>query len=209
MVQIKDIVADFGGCGFLLPYFQRELGVSEDDDPLPSVAGVKIVTDEAEGYVDGEFDDYCRQRQLPVVVIRCPYIVGTGMGGLTRKIAAGIFKGTFVHITGNDARISVVHATDVAKAASIAAGSQGSYTLTDGTDPTVHDLADALAYRMGDKRIFSIGPRWAKLWYGGTYYTTLTTSHTAPDTFSTVFPDFHPVSVVEYLKTHVYDEQSL
>lgn len=209
MVLIKDIVADFGGCDFLLPYFRRQLEVKDDDDPLPSASGVKIVTDEAEGYVDGEFDDYCRQRQLPVVVIRCPYIVGTGMTGLMRKVAAGIYKGTFVHIAGNDARISVVHATDVAKAASIAAGTQGTCTLTDGMDPTMHVLSDAFAYRMGDKRIFTIGPRWAKLWYGGTYYTTLTTSHTAPDTFSTLFPDFHPVSVVEYLKTHVYDEQSL
>lgn len=209
MVFIKDIVADFGGCDFLLPYFRRQLDVKEDDNPLPPVAGVKIVTDETEGYVDGEFDEYCRQRQLPVAVIRCPYIVGTGMTGLVRKIAAGIYKGTFVHIAGNDARISIVHATDVAKAASAAAGTQGTYTLTDGVDPTVHDLSDAFAYRMGDKRIFSIGPKWAKLWYGRTYYTTLTTSHTATDSFCVVYPDFHPVSVVEYLKTHVYDEQSL
>ena len=209
MVLIKDIVADFGGCDFLLPYFRRQLDVKDEDDPLPPVAGVKIVIDESEGCMDGEFDEYCRQRQLPVAVIRCPYIVGTGMTGLMRKIAAGIYKGTFVHIAGNDARISVVHATDVAKAASTAAGTQGAYTLTDGVDPTVHDLSEAFAHRMGDKRIFSIGPKWAKLWYGRTYYTTLTTSHTAPDSFCAVYPDFHPVSVVEYLKTHVYDEQSL
>ncbi len=209
MVLIKDIVADFGGCDFLLPYFRRQLGVKDEDEPLSAVAGVRIVTDEAGGYVDKEFDDYCRERQLPVAVIHCPYIVGTGMTGLMRKIVAGIYKGTFVHITGNDARISVVHATDVAKAASIAAGSQGSYTLTDGSDPAVHDLAEAFAHRMGDKRIFSIAPRWARLWYGRRYFDTLTTTHTSADTFCTAFPDLHPVDVVEYLKTHVYDEQSL
>lgn len=209
MVQIKDIVADFGGCDFLLPYFQRALGVGEDDEPQPTAAGVRIVTDEAEGSDHAKIDEYCRERRLPVVVIRCPYIVGTGMTGLTRKIAAGIYKGTFVHIAGNDARISVVHATDVARAASIAAGTQGTYTLTDGTDSTIHDLAEAFAHRMGDKRIFTIGPRWARIWYGKRYFDTLTSSHTADDTFCAVFPDFHPASVVEYLKTHVYDEQSL
>lgn len=209
MVLIKDIVADFGGCDFLLPYFQRQWGIADDDETLPATAGVRIETDETEGAEHAEFDEYCRQRQIPVVVIRCPYIVGTGMTGLMRKIAAGIYKGTFVHISGNDACISVVHATDVARAASIAAGSQGNYTLTDGTDPSVHDLAEAFAHRMGDKRIFNIAPRWAKLWYGRQYFKTLTTSHTAADTFCTVFTDLQPASVVEYLKTHVYDEQSL
>lgn len=209
MVHIKDIVADFGGNDFLLPYFRRQLEVDEDDEPSDAVAGVRIVTDDAEGDIDPAFDAFCSERQLPVVVIRCPYIVGTGMKGLTRKMAEGIYKGTFVHISGNDTRISVVHATDVARAASIASGIQGSYTLTDGTDPTVHDLADALAYRMGDKRLFTIAPRWARLWYGRRYFTTLTTSHTVQDTFRAVFPDFTPASVIEYLKTHDYDEQSL
>ncbi len=213
MVHIRDIVAEFSGNDFLLPYFQRELGVKDDDEPVAPVAGVKIVTDESESAAETAagpgLDAFCRERSLPVVVLRCPYIVGTGMHGLMHKIAAGIYKGTFVHIAGNEARISVVHATDVAKAASIAAGTQGCYTLTDGTDPLIHDLSEAFAYRLGDKRLFTIKPRWARLWYGASYFGTLTTSHTAPDTFRAAFPGFEPASVVNYLKTHVYDQQSL
>lgn len=209
MVQIRDVAVDFGGNDFLLPYFRRQLGVTDDDEPVAPMAAVRIVTGEDECTADPEFDAFCSRHLLPVVVLRCANIVGTGMTGLVRRIAAGIYKGTFVHIAGNDARISVVHATDVARAASIAAGKQGEYTLTDGIDPMIHDLAEAFAYRMGDKRIFTIAPRWAKLWYGGEYFRALTTSNTVSDTFRTAFPGFKPSEVVNYLKTHVYDQQSL
>lgn len=209
MVQIRDIAVDFGGNDYLLPYFRRELGVADDDAPADSMAAVKIVTDTTEPSTDTSFDDYCRERRLAVTVLQCPNIVGTGMTGLPRRIAAGIYKGTYVHIAGNEARVSVVHATDVARAVAMAAGTAGAFNLTDLTDPTVHDLAEALSWRLGQKRIFTIAPRWARLWLGKPLYTQLTTSRTIPETFSHAFPDFTPVSVTEYLKTHVYDEQSL
>lgn len=142
-------------------------------------------------------------------MLQSPSIVGTGMIGLPRRIAAGIHKGSFVHIAGNEARVSVVHATDVARAAAMAAGTAGAFNLTDLADPTVHDLAEALSWRLGQKRIFTIAPRWARLWLGKQFYSQLTTPRTTPETFSHFFPDFTPVSVTEYLKTHVYDEQSL
>lgn len=209
MVQIRDIAVDFGGNDFLLPYFRRELGVTGDDAPLDSVAAVKIVTDITEPSADTSFDDFCRDRRLPVTVLQSPCIVGTGMRGLPRRIAAGIYKGSYVHIACNEARVSVVHATDVARAAAMAAGTSGTFNLTDLTDPTVHDLAEALSWRLGQKRIFTIAPRWARLWLGSHFYTQLTTSRTIPETFSHLFTDFTPVSVTEYLKNHIYDEQSL
>lgn len=210
MTIIENIALDLCGNDFLLPYLNRELlREHPDDTPIPVIGGVRIFTDETAGNTDPALDSYCSQNGLPLAVIRCPYIVGTGMKGLIMRIAAGINKGTFVHIAGNEARISVVHAVDVARAAAIAAGTQGTYTLTDTVDPSIHDLAQALAYRLSDKRIITIKPRWARLWYGAAYYNTLTTSHTASCTFCEAFPSLLPVSVTEYLTTHVYDEKSL
>lgn len=210
MIKIENIAFDLCGNDFLLPYLERELTREHPDDaPIPIIGGIRICTDETEGNADFELDRYCADNQLPLAVLHCRFIVGTGMKGLMMKIAAGINRGEFVHIAGNEARISVVHAVDVAKAASIAAGVEGTFTLTDTTDPTIHNLAEAFAYRLNNKRIITIKPRWARLWYGSTYYTTLTTSHTSPCTFCEVFPDLHPVSVTEYLTTHIYDESSL
>lgn len=144
-----------------------------------------------------------------MATLRCPYIIGTGMDGLPMRIAAGIKRGTFAHIRDNEAHISVIHATDVARAAQLASGIQGAYTLTDITDPSICDLAEALAHRLNDKRLLTIKRSWARWWYGRSYFDELTTDHTAPCTFIEVFPDFRPTPVVEYLKTHVYDEQSL
>lgn len=210
MTNIENIALDLCGNDFLLPYLERELlREHADDAPIPIIGGIRICTDETEGNSDPEVDRYCMDNQLPLAVLRCRYIVGTGMRGLMMKIAAGINRGTFVHIAGNEARISVVHAVDVARAVSIAAGVQGTFTLTDTTDPTIHNLAEALAYRLNNKRIITIKPRWARWWYGSSYYNVLTYSHTSPCTFCEVFPDFHPANVTEYLTTHIYDESSL
>ena len=39
------------------------------------------------------------------MVLRCPYIVGTGMTGMPMEFARRIARGTFCHIKGNEARI--------------------------------------------------------------------------------------------------------
>lgn len=207
MFTINNIAIDLSGNEFLEPYVRRQIPAVT---PSPDVdCTVKVVTADSPDWDKPACAPLASDAPMPVAVIRCPYIVGTGMTGLMQRIAAGIYKGTYVHIHDCQARLSVVHAVDVARAVSTAAGTQGSYTLTDGTDPTIHDLAEALAYRIGDKRIITIKPRWARLWYGSTYFKTLTTDHICKSTFTEIFPDFKPVEVTNYLHTHVYDEASL
>lgn len=211
MKTYSGIVVDFGSSAFLEPYFERQFAPGPGADPAEPVAGVRVVRGDAPvpDAPEAEFERYCAQRSLPVAVLACPSIVCTAMRGLPMRIARGISRGTFALIRGSQARISVVHGTDVARAAAIAAGTQGSYVLTDGADPAIADLASALAFRLGDKRLVSIGPRLARLWYGRNYYELLTTDHCQPCTFAEAFPDFKPQIVTQYLRTHVYDQQSL
>jgi len=216
MIQIDDILIELCGNDFLEPYLRRELEhavVDDRDDakpkplPKPRVA-VKIATDDRKSD-SGEFGAACCDLNLPVLSLYCPMIIGTGMTGLPRRIAAGIYKGSYLRIKGNASRVSAVHASDVARAVALAAGTDGAFTITDGVDTALDDLADALAYRLGDKRIFTIKPWMARLWYGKEYYSMLTVDHLAFDSFSAAFPDFKPVPVTQYLRTHVYDENSL
>lgn len=219
MIQIDDILIDLCGNDFLEPYLRRELerrveapereGEERKPKPLPNPR-VAIVIRSDSGNVSGrEFGALCCDFNLPVLSLYCPLIVGTGMAGLPRRMAAGIYKGSYFNIKGNVSRVSVIHASDMARAAAMAAGTDGAFTVTDGTHPTVDALADALAYRLGDKRLFTIKPWMARLWYGKEYYGQLTSDHLSDDSFALSFPDFKPTPVTQYLRSHVYDENSL
>lgn len=202
-MEIYDgIAADLGGCDFMHPYFLRRFRRTANG-PAPRAA-IKIVSHPAPVAASREFDTYCEANSLPVTTLICPEIIGTGMTGLPMRIARGIYRGTYTLIADNATRLSVVHALDVADAAALAAGTQGSFTITDGDDPTINDLSDALAYRISAKRLFSL-PVWAsKIWLGSKMFGKLTTDNVIADTFRLQFPDFSPRKVTHYLRTHDY-----
>lgn len=156
---------------------------------------------------------------LRAVILRCAPVVGTGMQGFVRNLASDIWRGIFFHFPGNETRVSVVHATDVAAVINrVYAGACGEstepvvYNLTDGANPTLHDLAEALAFRMDEKRISNLSTRpqqmIARLLYGPKYRL-WTTERTFDGSAACRALDFTPTPVCEYLRTHVYDENSL
>ncbi|MCM1066332.1 MAG: NAD-dependent epimerase/dehydratase family protein [Muribaculaceae bacterium] len=164
------------------------------------------------------FGDYCRKNGMKALVLRCADIIGTGMGGYGRMLARAIWRGTFFHFPGNEARRSCIHATDVAALIRSAAermpeAEGGIYNVTDGEDPTVHDLAEALAFRMRNKRISNLSTvpqqRIFKLLYGRRRCGLYTTTRTFSNERARADFDFHPSAVCQYLRTHIYDDSSL
>lgn len=154
-----------------------------------------------------------------LTILRLPPVVGTGMEGVLRKLVNGIYRGSLVHIEGNEARKSVVHATDVARAARLARDLGGVYNVTDGADPTVHDLMEALAHRLDDKRIFSVTPARARRMamvariipqaMNRQMLAWMTSTLTFDPARLREATGFEPHSVTEYLRSHNYDENSL
>lgn len=206
---INNIVLDLCHNDFLLPYLRRELEYEDaQSESVPNCA-VRVLTQSCQIADDQEFNSYCQKYDIPIAKILCPLVIGTNMNGLPRRIAAGISRGTFVNIKDNKAQVSVVHATDIARAVKLIAGTHGSFTFHDGYNPLISQLAEALAYRFQDKRLLSIKPRWAKLWYGSEYFHELATNHLLENSFLETFPDFQPNNTIQYLRTHVYDENSL
>lgn len=216
MTLLPPIALSLSGNDFLLPYFERQFpqpDPANQTESGPVTAAIKVVIDDAGTEDDAEFDAYCAEKELHVSVLRCPSVVCTGMRGLPRRLAQGIGRGTLTLIRGNEARLSAVHGIDVAAAAALCASrpkadSHCEYVLTDGCDPMVAELCQALAYRMGDKRLLTLPRRLAKIWLGS-LYDSLTSCSPVECTFASAFPDFRPHSVCEYLRTHVYDESSL
>ena len=81
------------------------------------------------------------------VILRCPNVIGTAMTGFPRELAESIFRGTFFHFKGNEARVGAVHAADVAAAIAALAEmptAEGIYNISDGENPKLHDLAEAI-----------------------------------------------------------------
>lgn len=143
------------------------------------------------------------------MVLRCPYIVGTGMTGMPMEFARRIARGTFCHIKGNEARISLIHAVDVAVAVRLALGQSGDYVITDGVSHTIRDFAEALAWRIDQKRIFTLKPRWARWLIGRQMLQFITSDHLADGSAFAERFNFQPNNVCEYLRTHVYNDESL
>ncbi|MDP1051131.1 hypothetical protein, partial [Klebsiella quasipneumoniae] len=89
-------------------------------------------------------------------ILRPADVVGTGMEGFTGRLAGDVNNGSYMHVKGNEAQRSIVHAIDVAKAVRAVSDKQdsiieGIYNLTDRSGATIEQLADAIAYRLGNK----------------------------------------------------------
>lgn len=186
-------------CNFVMPYIRRRLPEAVFvDSPREADRCVTVAQDRSA--VD------CRPGGLG---LHCPAIVGTGMNGKPWTLACAIAGGRLYHVAGNEARMSVIHATDVAEAVALALDDSGSYTLTDLANPTVTQLSEALSRRIDNRRIYTLKPFWAKMLMPRSLYTAVTTDAVSDGSeFAEKF-NFKPSPVTTYLTTHVYDDESL
>lgn len=210
---------------FMRPYVKAAVsGVDGGADTAVMLSSCEIY--DAAGAVDtssawyGKEQEFIRQNAgRPHVILRAAPIVGTGMHGFVRSLAEDIWRGTFFHFPGNESRLSVVHAVDVAaalvalSALHFASPATTIYDMTDGVNPTLHDLAEALAFRMDNKRIsnLSTGPQqwFGRMAYGKKKYASYTTDRIFDGSRLREAINVPPVDVCQYLRTHTYDECSL
>lgn len=147
-------------------------------------------------------------------------IVGTGMKGTLGAMVKGIASGYYFHIKGNEARRSVIHAYDVARAVRLIAPVGGIYNLADRVHPTVRNLAEAIAHRLGDRRIYTISPRLLNfaarigdkisfIPFSSEHLQRLTSTLTVDSSAISEVIDWQPRDVVNFLLTHQYDENDL
>ncbi|MCM1518760.1 MAG: NAD-dependent epimerase/dehydratase family protein [Pseudoflavonifractor sp.] len=163
---------------------------------------------------------WCADRDVKLTILRPALIIGTGMNGSAAAMARGIDRGYYFHIKDNEARRSVIHAADVAIAARLTAPIGGIYNLSDGVHPTVHDLAEAIAHRLGDKRIMTLPRRTVDmvarlgdciplLPLSTARLRQLTETLTVSNAAIRRATPLEPRDVVSYLTTHDYDQATL
>lgn len=177
--------------------------------------------------IEDRVKERCKATGAMCTILRPADVVGTGMEGFTGRLARDVNNGSYMHVKGNEAQRSIVHAIDVAKAVRAVAEKagddciEGVYNLTDRSGATIEQLADAIAYRLGNKRIFATGLKASKalallgdITLGALPWsrkklkartTTLTFNSFAISKHTT----WEPMSVTEYLKTHKYSEDDI
>ena len=204
-----------GGREFLLKYFDRAFDCRITNNPAEAEKNQAFVVMGAEFDESDDIKSFvreCQTRNINVTVLKVPHVIGTGMNGLMLRMARGVARGFHLKIKENEARWSVIHATDIASAALRVANSDSeNATFTISAPPVkVNDLQDALSHRIKNKRLGSTKPRWAKIIYGSELYALLTQDKIVDTSdFEAAFPDFVFADPAEYLKTHIYDNDSL
>lgn len=216
---------------YLLPYFQRRFGEYRVvTDPPTGMVDKAVMISSTDIYVESElvdesslinagspwvrredeFKSMCAQLKVASTIIRVPEVIATGMMGLPMRMARGIARGTLIKVRDNQASISLIHGVDVANYAFAFAGKSVCVNVTDGSKTTVNELIEALAYRLKNKTVFTLAPKWARLIYGADYFKQMTTSRLVDNALANeLAPQIKPNIVADYLKTHVYDEESL
>lgn len=168
---------------------------------------------------ENEFIKMAAQANLRPLILRCANVIGTGMTGFPRELAERIAKGTFLHFPNNEAKISAVHASDLAQIITtvlrdgIAENAPSVINITDGEPCTIKDLAEAIAFRMNNKRISTLSTRpqqiMGRIFYGKRLYQLYTTTRTFTSSCASHYLPMTFTPVCQYMRTHVYDNESL
>lgn len=101
---------------------------------------------------------------VPVAVLRPGVMFGTGMEGWPQDLFLDVIHGRYLHVRGQQGRLSVVTALDVARAVQAIAGKEGVYNVADGQGPTWLALAEAMSANAGArKRMVTLPEKWAEI----------------------------------------------
>ena len=110
--------------------------------------------------------EWCDRRGVNLTILRPSTMFGSGMKGWADRMFKDVVTNRYVHIRGNDARLSVVMALDVARAVRRLYHKGGLYNVNDGKQPTYLELAEAMSANSGAmKRVTHLPEKWADALY--------------------------------------------
>lgn len=193
-----------GSAGLPTTLVIYDLTKSEDISNLSGISNIILVNSVADPQIV-----HIPYDNIPTTTFKTGWIIGTGMTGIPMKLLKAIDKGVYFHVKGCECRCPIIHAADVA-ANIITLGAKQlngkEYILHDGHRPKIAELAEAFAYRLNGKRLYTISPKIAKFIakLTGTsdlYSYTIYTKDELPDLSTECLT---PRDVIHYLFHHTY-----
>ena len=107
--------------------------------------------------------DWCEQKNITLTILRPARMFGQGVHGEMKRLFNDVVNSRYIHVRGNEARLSLVCATDVASAVKKLHSIGGTYNITDGKDTSWLALADAMSANSGAmKRQIFLPKKWAE-----------------------------------------------
>ena len=106
--------------------------------------------------------EWCGQRNVTLTILRPARMFGKGVHGEMKKLFNDVVNSRYIHVRGNEARLSLVCAIDVAEAVKVLHSIGGTYNISDGKNASWIALADAMSANSGAmKRQMFLPKKWA------------------------------------------------
>lgn len=106
--------------------------------------------------------DWAEEHHVTLTIIRPARMFGSRVGGETLRLFNDALNGYYIHIRGNDARVSLVTALDVATAIFRVYKTGGTYNAADGRNPRFIEMMEAMTANAGQqKRMTHLPASWA------------------------------------------------
>ena len=107
--------------------------------------------------------EWCGQRNVTLTILRPARMFGTGVHGEMKRLFNDVVNSRYIHVRGNEARLSLICAADVAEAIKSLHAVGGTYNVSDGKDATWIALAEAMSANSGAMKRQTLLPnKWAE-----------------------------------------------
>lgn len=115
-------------------------------------------------------EKWCAARGITLTIARPAIMFGTGVDGPMLSLFNRVIRGHYVHRRGNDAKVSLVTALDVARCLVKLAGHPGIFNISDGLAHRWIDIVEAMTANAGArKRMTHLPEKWIRFlyrWFG-------------------------------------------
>lgn len=158
--------------------------------------------------------DWCDRHNVVLTILRPARMFGKGVHGEMKELFNDVVNSRYIHVRGNEARLSLVCALDVADAIVKLHSVGGTYNISDGVGATWISLAEAMSANSGAmKRQTFLPGQWADAAWRFTPWIPAVKASLSPDvlprrsktlTLSNgailrVLPDWHPYPAIDVI----------
>lgn len=131
-------------------------------EETPLVAAEKV--GQSKILAEKEVTDWCERNDVTLTILRPAPMFGSGVHGEMDELFREVLSGRYIHIRGNEAKLSLVTAYDVARAIRSLYEKGGIYNVTDGRPARLIDIAESMSANLGArKRMWHLPEKWAKV----------------------------------------------
>jgi len=117
---------------------------------------------QSKALAEKEVLDWCKRHEVLLTILRPARMFGKGIKGEMARLFNDVINARYIHVRGNEARLSLVCAMDVAKSIEKLHSIGGIYNISDGCGAKWIDLADAMSDNCGQsKRQTFLPEKWA------------------------------------------------